>query len=65
MADSTDAMRSDRPYRKALTVKETMREITRNRGAQFDPMVADVMLGILDLELRTEVPQATLFPSPA
>lgn len=54
VADSTDAMMSDRPYRKALTVDETMLELERNRGKQFDPMVVDVMLSILEKEFLPE-----------
>jgi putative nucleotidyltransferase with HDIG domain len=35
LADVFDAMTSDRPYRRALSVKETMDEILRVRGIQF------------------------------
>ncbi|MHB1161814.1 MAG: HD-GYP domain-containing protein [Chloroflexota bacterium] len=52
VADAVDAMLSDRPYRKALSLEDTMRELERNRGGQFDPMVADVMLDILEGEGR-------------
>ncbi|MDI6807611.1 MAG: HD domain-containing protein [Candidatus Eisenbacteria bacterium] len=39
VADAFDAMTSNRPYRKAMTPQEAMREIQRNSGAQFDPKV--------------------------
>ena len=47
VADAVDAMLSDRPYRRALTLIETMNELEHNRGLQFDPTVAKVMLEIL------------------
>jgi hypothetical protein len=48
VADSADAMMSDRPYRKALTAAETIEELSRNSGKQFDPMVVNAMLEILE-----------------
>src|SRR5439155_302402 len=45
VADSFDAMTSDRPYRSALTVDEARREVERCRGTQFDPQVVDAFLG--------------------
>jgi ribonuclease P protein subunit RPR2 len=39
VADSLDAMTSDRPYRPALTWAEAGREIVGESGAQFDPAV--------------------------
>jgi GAF domain-containing protein/HD superfamily phosphohydrolase YqeK len=39
VADAWDAMRSDRPYRKALSVEEAKDEVLRHAGIQFDPEV--------------------------
>ncbi|MDI6687911.1 MAG: HD domain-containing protein [Desulfobacterales bacterium] len=39
VADTFDAMTSDRPYRKALKSEDALKEILRNRGTQFDPEV--------------------------
>ncbi|MDX6449824.1 MAG: hypothetical protein QOD08_2287, partial [Gaiellaceae bacterium] len=39
VADALDAMTSDRPYRRALPWDEAGKEILRQSGAQFDPMV--------------------------
>jgi len=44
VADSYDAMTSDRPYRKALNVEEAIKEIERCSGTQFDPLVVDVFI---------------------
>lgn len=40
VADSYDAMTSDRPYRNALSSEHGIREILRCAGTQFDPEVA-------------------------
>lgn len=39
VADSFDAMTSDRPYRSAMSVDQGMAEIKRCAGSQFDPIV--------------------------
>ncbi|HEY2820865.1 MAG TPA: HD domain-containing phosphohydrolase [Candidatus Acidoferrum sp.] len=46
IADSLDAMISDRPYRKALPLSHAREEIRRCSGTQFDPKVVDVFLSI-------------------
>jgi diguanylate cyclase (GGDEF)-like protein/putative nucleotidyltransferase with HDIG domain len=40
LADAVEAMASDRPYKRAMTPEEILREIKRCAGAQFDPDVA-------------------------
>ncbi len=55
IADSLDAMISDRPYRKALPMSHACGEIRRCSGTQFDPKVVDVFLAIPErhwVELR-------------
>lgn len=42
--DAYDAMIQDRPYRKALSFDEAVREIKANAGDQFDPQIARVFL---------------------
>ena len=42
--DAYDAMRSNRVYRRALSVEAALAEIKRNRGTQFDPRVVDAFL---------------------
>ncbi len=48
VADAFEAMRSDRPYRKALPLEEARQELVRNAGTQFDPRVVEVFLRILE-----------------
>ena len=40
VADSFDAMTSDRPYRDALPVEEAVTQMEKKSGTQFDPRVA-------------------------
>ena len=47
VADSFDAMNSNRVYRHKLTRELILREIETNKGLQFDPQIADVMLKLL------------------
>jgi putative nucleotidyltransferase with HDIG domain len=44
LSDSVDAMLSDRPYRKALTMARVESELLAHRGTQFDPTLVDVVL---------------------
>jgi putative nucleotidyltransferase with HDIG domain len=44
IADSFDAMTSDRPYRPAMPIEAARQEIKRCSGTQFDPAVADAFL---------------------
>ncbi len=44
VADSFDAMISDRPYRKGRPVAEAIREIAAGSGTQFSPKVAAALV---------------------
>ncbi|WP_462331525.1 HD domain-containing phosphohydrolase [Schwartzia sp. (in: firmicutes)] len=48
VADSYDAMSSNRSYRKTLPQATIRAEIEKGRGTQFDPQFADVMLSMID-----------------
>ena len=45
-------MTSDRPYRKALSTLESLNEILKNSGSQFDPMVVEAFLDIYETWVR-------------
>jgi cyclic di-GMP phosphodiesterase len=44
VADTVDAMTSDRPYRSARSFEEAYDEIRRGSGSRYDPRVANVFL---------------------
>jgi HD-GYP domain-containing protein (c-di-GMP phosphodiesterase class II) len=48
IADSYDAMTSDRPYRKALTQEEAVEEIEKNAGTQFHPVLAEKFIEVIE-----------------
>lgn len=47
VADSFDAMNSNRVYRKKLSKEDIFREIEQNKGLQFDPEIADIFLRLI------------------
>jgi HD-GYP domain-containing protein (c-di-GMP phosphodiesterase class II) len=47
IVDVYDALTSDRPYRAAWTVEQTLEYIQSLRGSHFDPRVVDVFLKFL------------------
>ena len=51
VADSYDAMTSERPYRKAMSTEAALVEIERGRGTQFDPALADAFLRMKKLTI--------------
>jgi putative nucleotidyltransferase with HDIG domain len=63
LADSWDAMTTDRPYHRALTEEEALAEIRDGRGTQFSPVVVDAFFfaaALLPDELGLDSPmQAT------
>jgi HD-GYP domain-containing protein (c-di-GMP phosphodiesterase class II) len=46
LADSFDAMTSNRTYRKALPLEVAVAEIKRSAGTQFDPELAEIFINI-------------------
>jgi HD-GYP domain-containing protein (c-di-GMP phosphodiesterase class II) len=48
IADSFDAMTSDRPYRRALSFDHALDEIRRGASSQFDPSVVRSFLDLID-----------------
>ncbi|MDQ7821713.1 MAG: GAF domain-containing protein [Candidatus Eremiobacteraeota bacterium] len=50
VADSFDAMTSDRPYRKALKTEEAISELQRNAGTQFDPEIVRIFIHLIETD---------------
>ncbi len=47
LADTYDAMTSDRPYRKGLPVEVALTEISRSSGIQFEPALAEAFVEMM------------------
>ncbi|HPA93457.1 MAG TPA: HD-GYP domain-containing protein [Petrotogaceae bacterium] len=50
IADSWDAMRTDRSYRKGLSTSQAIKEMRENSGKQFDPEILEVFLRMMSEE---------------
>ena len=57
VADAYDAMASDRSYRNALPQEVVRKEIIKGRGTQFDPVIADIMLKLMDEDINYDLKQ--------
>jgi PAS domain S-box-containing protein len=44
VADVIEAMATHRPYRPALSIEESLEEISKNRGKLYDPEIVDICL---------------------
>lgn len=58
VADTFDAITSDRPYRAAQSMTSARREIEKHSGTQFDPKVVQVFLSISEdfwVQLREQI----------
>ena len=47
IADTFDAMTSDRPYRKALSKEQALAELEKYKGTQFNQFLAEVFISIM------------------
>lgn len=56
IADAFDAMTSERLYKRALTLKEAIKEIERCSGSQFDPKLSEIMIDIIKEEIVEKTP---------
>ncbi len=50
VADTVEAMTSDRPYRNALPLETVLAELHKYSGSQFDPVVVNAFLRLLEEE---------------
>jgi len=57
VADTFDAMSSDRPYRKGVSLDKVVKEIQRNSGSQFDPKIVEAFLRAYKKGRLNEIPQ--------
>jgi len=48
VADTFDAMTSNRPYRPALSAEESVQELLKHRGSQFDSRVVDAFIRLFE-----------------
>ena len=48
IADSYDAMTTDRVYRKKLDRETVLSELVKNQGKQFDPELSNVFIDMID-----------------
>jgi putative nucleotidyltransferase with HDIG domain len=48
VADTFDAMTTDRPYRKRLSLDEARAELMSNKSTQFDPRIVDTFLKVIE-----------------
>jgi putative nucleotidyltransferase with HDIG domain len=55
VADSYDAMTSNRSYRNYMSQDKVRSEIENNSGTQFDPDVAKCMLSVIDQDVNYEL----------
>ncbi len=62
LADAFDAMTTDRPYRKQISLRETLREIKRCVGTQFDPHVARTLFHVIEKELTGQSLKPAIIP---
>ncbi|MBE0447611.1 MAG: diguanylate cyclase [Actinobacteria bacterium] len=59
IADTFDAMTTDRPYRKALSIEDALIEIHKCAGTQFDPKLAETFLTMFSVSAgRVELEDA-------
>jgi HD-GYP domain-containing protein (c-di-GMP phosphodiesterase class II) len=56
--DAYHAMTSDRPYRKAMSHGEALKDLRKNAGTQFDPQVVEALLGCLYGDRTLAAPDA-------
>jgi len=64
VADSFDAMTSDRPYRRALNLQEAIVELRSNSGKQFDKKVTETLVKLIqDNKIKLDKRGKLIFPA--
>lgn len=54
VADSFDAMTSDRPYRQGMKKQDALAELARCKGTQFDPIVVEAFIEFISRESESQ-----------
>jgi putative nucleotidyltransferase with HDIG domain len=62
LADSFDAMTSQRPYRKKMDVQSAISELTNHLGSQFDNKIMLAFCKVLSKEINGELPEPDILP---
>jgi putative nucleotidyltransferase with HDIG domain len=62
LADSFDAMTSQRPYRKNMDVQTALVELRKCLNSQFDNKIMLVFCKVLDKEIKGELPEPDILP---
>lgn len=62
LADAFDAMTTDRPYRKKLSLTEALHEVKKCLGTQFDSRISNVFFRVLQKESKGETKEAQILP---
>ena len=62
VADTYDAMTSDRPYRRALSAQMAIGELEKQSGSQFDPTVVEAFLAMYHHGAEMEMPASLVSP---
>ena len=65
VAETFDMLASDLPWREAMSLEDSLKEIRRCAGSQFDPMVVEAFLAVIEarkVELPDELKAQLLSP---
>ncbi len=63
ISDTTDAMTTDRPYRKRLPIEAVVAELLKYKGTQFDPKLVDLVVNSVSVRrVMSEVSVASSRP---
>lgn len=56
LADAIEAMSSERPYRKGFDMPAVINEIQRCAGSQFDPLIVETAIRVIEAEAGVQRP---------
>ena len=63
LADSFDAMTSQRPYRKKMDVQSALGELKKCLASQFDNKIMLVFCKVLEKEIKGKLPEPNILPN--